>query len=125
MVDEIIALKQQGYNVCASEDTLKGFIRYFQRGCGGEVASDSHKGQLSCLIGNTTIFVDATGDIKLCPYMKAVGNLGGEKTLRNLWYGDAAKDLRRKIKFCTRDCELSCTRNTPLLERFKAFLKSA
>lgn len=125
MVDEIVALKRQGYNVCASEDTLKGFIRYFQKGCEGKGANGSNKQQLSCLIGNTTIFVNANGDIKLCPYMKTIGNLGGEITLKEIWQGEAAKDLRRKIKICTRDCELSCTRNTSLLERFRAFLKSA
>jgi MoaA/NifB/PqqE/SkfB family radical SAM enzyme len=125
IVDEVIALKRQGYNVCASEETLRGFIQYFQKKDGGKLPNENNKGQSPCLIGNTSIFVYANGDIKLCPYMGTIGNLGGEKTLKDIWYGKEAMDIRRKISLCTRDCELSCTRNTSLWERFLAFLKSA
>jgi len=121
---EVMELKRQGYSVNADEQNLHDFIHKFvMPECPGEETTGPRVAHPRCVIGNTTLFISSNGDVKLCPSMPAIGSLKDRQSLKDMWYGDAARDVRRRIAGCRQICSLACTRSTSLWGRARIFLR--
>ncbi|MFA5394162.1 MAG: radical SAM protein [Candidatus Ratteibacteria bacterium] len=64
---------------------------------------------LPCGAGTSTFFLDPWGEIRPCNGMRSdsrdnsFGNLH-EKSFAEIWYGDKAQEIRRRVKVCNRQC---------------------
>jgi MoaA/NifB/PqqE/SkfB family radical SAM enzyme len=126
VMEEVAALKKEGCNIQADENTLRDFVDYFAKGIPAGTKNPKRTSGVRrvCRIGDTTVFILPAGDIRLCPYMTPIGNLHDGRTLKQMWFGQEASRIRSQIRLCRIDCELSCTRGSSLWNRLIAFLKS-
>lgn len=123
-MDELVALKNEGFAINMSVDMLKSFAGYFssepQKPLENKINLNGKKRY--CSIGNTSMFIERNGDVRLCFLFKAVGNLHNN-TLKQIWYGKKAMKLREWILQCNVNCMLSCARPTPILTKIESYLR--
>ena len=127
-VQEVIALKKAGYAVNVEESVLWGFVRQYEEDPQHVSTISDRKVKSSrgvpCSIGNSTLFIMSDGGVRLCPHFPAIGNVMTDSaTLKQMWYSDTARDVRRQIAECRWLCNLSCLRQTSLLHKIKTFLR--
>jgi len=122
---ELSALKRQGHAIIGDDHTMEGFVDYFRK----PIVSDRQKfldlkgAKRGCDIGYRSLFVFPNGDVHFCDWLKRpIGNLY-KQSLSEIYYGEAAQALRRRIDYCTIDCQSSCQRAVPLFTKAKAFLR--
>jgi len=131
-ITQLIALKRKGYSINADEKTLWSFVSYFESGLQNGFfkpnllnkkikREDGLKNR--CKIGCTTLFIDFSGNVKMCPFMKPIGNINNGLTLKQLWKSDAAHKIRKIIRNCDLYCNLSCTREKSLLDKIILYLR--
>jgi len=124
MIDELIALKNDGFAINMSAGMLKSFVDYFnsepQKPLANKINLNGKKRY--CSIGNTSMFIERNGDVRLCFLLGVVGNVHNN-TLKQIWYGKKAVKLREWILQCDINCMLSCARPTPILTKIGSYLR--
>ncbi|MFA6134957.1 MAG: radical SAM protein [Phycisphaerae bacterium] len=125
VVEELISLQAEGYSLNADAETLRGFVDYFRmpplNGPLRRIELNGRKRR--CSTGYSTMFILPDAKVYLCGLQtKAVGDLHTQ-SLREIWRSQAAATHRRQARGCTINCQLSCTRKTPLLRKVRSFLQ--
>lgn len=123
--NELLELKLAGYPIMGDEQQFQGFREYLS-----DPRIDGHVRYLdlggkkrNCDIGFRSMFIYPDGNVFFCDAFKqAVGNVN-ESSLSNIYYGTIANEQRRKMAYCNIDCQQTCKRSTPLLEKARAFLR--
>jgi len=95
VMDELIRLKKTGYKISNPVSQLQVFKRYFAD------PTDFIK-STSCNI-DFYMNINEFGDVYMCTRKSAIGNIRKD-SLKDIWYGQAAKKIREEI----RNCEVNC-----------------
>lgn len=125
VMQELAELKRQGSAIIGDQHSFQGFVDYFRRppAPGHLKLLDLKGARRDCDIGYRNVFVFANGDVHFCDWLKRpVGNLY-QQSLSEIYHGQVARDLRRRIEHCNIDCQASCKRRVPLWVKARAFLR--
>lgn len=57
----------------------------------------------TCNIGNYTLTVSPSGNVRLCDFFNAIGNVK-EENVKDIWYGKRAELMRNKMHACDHFC---------------------
>jgi MoaA/NifB/PqqE/SkfB family radical SAM enzyme len=128
VMEELVSLRNDGYSLLTDAETLRGFPSYFRKGPNQrEGAQQSPElPPKRCSVGYRNMLIYPDGKVFLCQLVnKEIGNLHDGRTLSQMWHASLASKQRRAMLKCRLDCQLSCTRSTPLWTKVRAFLRTA
>jgi MoaA/NifB/PqqE/SkfB family radical SAM enzyme len=101
-IDKLINFKKK-YGVIGNLIwQLRNIVNYYR---GLEVGKFSNRAK--CYVGFNTIHMESDGDFGSCLFMPYVGNIQNTQ-LREAWASTAWDNQRKRIKHCSRPCELNC-----------------
>lgn len=118
-VDQLMALKREGYPLLNDWSHLRKFKTYFRAEITRTASLMQREG--TCHVGVTNFFIGSNGDVVTCFYMDPVGNLQ-EQTPREIWESALARKRREEIRTCGRDCLLTCMATRTLRDKAEIFL---
>ncbi|MEK6906441.1 MAG: radical SAM protein [Nanoarchaeota archaeon] len=97
-------------NILNSKDELKMMRDYYT----------GKKINFKCSAVARNLFVSSDGDVKLCQYFPAIGNIK-EENVKRIWYSEKANEQRKKIKKCTKICQFDCYKRKSLYEEYEMY----
>ena len=98
VLDRLMALKAEGVNISNMESQLKAFRAYFAN-------PTEFVNKAKCIIGGTSVNVNAYGDIYLCFTNKPIGNIRKDNIIE-LLNSEKVKNLREELSECKQNCHL-------------------
>ncbi len=109
-----VALKE-----LSTSNPKRWFRSYFYKGLADYLRNG--KRILPCLAGVATVFIDPTGEVYPCNVLDlSMGNLR-DGAFRELWRGESAVDVRRRVRSCSRPCWMMCSARASIRKNpFKA-----
>lgn len=108
-VDKLVQLKKDGYLIADSVAFIEHFRKFM---CEGQILPEGYK----CLVGYSTVFVDAHENVRACWCGGFIVDNLREKSLKDIWYGDRYMDIRKKMYECKcPGCWLLCTGELTML----------
>jgi len=119
VVQEVIQLKKQGHPCLTEDSVLLGFEKHFDT---NTVLVNPGK----CYIGYNSFRIESNGLVHvICDEPEIDSELGflTEHSIKELWEGQKAMEIRKRIKNCKKACMLTCRLNRSLVEKAKIFLK--
>jgi len=101
VIDRLIEMSESGAPIMTPPHVLKLFPAHFR----GEAAP---RDALPCRVGLRNFFIRTNGNVELC--QKGFGVIGNLKTqsAREIWYGDTARDVRKRTTECENLCPITC-----------------
>lgn len=96
VIDELIVLRNNGYPIHNFPLQLEIFKTYFQN-------PEKRARKAACYLGDYVINVNPQGDISLCCFMEAVGNIK-KNDIKKLWFSERAIEMRNKMHACELNC---------------------
>jgi MoaA/NifB/PqqE/SkfB family radical SAM enzyme len=115
VVDELLALKAGGAAIMNTETTLGLMVAHFRK---EKAPADT----LPCRIGMRDYFIRTNGDVEMCFFYPAVGNVK-EQSARDIWYGAKAREVRKQTVACDRLCLYTCLSQKTLGDKVRMGLK--
>jgi len=128
VMEELISLQTQGFSLITDAETLRGFPNYFRKGPQQRDVSQDAQAlpPKRCSVGYRNVLIYPDGKVYLCQLInKEIGNLHDGRALAQMWRGAVASKQRQAMLKCRLDCQLSCTRSTPLWTKVRTFLRTA
>ena len=122
VVDELIALRQEGYGIVPTPEALRGMAAYFRSPPASDLAQERLVDMKVCAIGYRSLFINPDGAAFFCEPLGLIGNVS-QRPLREIWYGEMAEKKRRAALRCRVNCQMTCRRSLSLFAKAKAFLK--
>lgn len=104
VVEEILALKREGYPILSAEWHIRDWIRHFRRE--PNVVSADPDG-VQCWVGITTMVLKTDGTVVNCHTLDPIGNVK-QQSVRDIWYGEVGKRRRAETVKCTIACSENC-----------------
>jgi MoaA/NifB/PqqE/SkfB family radical SAM enzyme len=111
VVDTMLALKRQGEPIMNSELVVSLLVRHFREESAPPEA-------MPCRIGLRDFFIRTNGDVEVCFFFPAIGNIK-EQSARDIWYGPKAQAIRRQTVECDRLCLYTCLSQKTLGDKVK------
>lgn len=96
MIDLLIARKRNGYRILNPESQLEIYKKYY-------LDPGSFVRAHRCNFGKYIFNVNVLGLVHLCCFMQPIGNIKNQD-IKELWYGQVAKDTRAKMLNCQKSC---------------------
>ena len=96
-LDELIALKQEGFPILNPVSQLQLMHFYFR--------NDPRLAERRCYVGLNNFLIDPYGAVRLCYTMQPVGDILRQAP-RAIWEGERAQAVRRQIRSCEAGCRL-------------------
>jgi sulfatase maturation enzyme AslB (radical SAM superfamily) len=131
VVDEIKGLKREGFAVHATDQALDDMVKGASDPQAGNANMHEKNQEMGpeeppCNIATDNLWI-SDGEVKLCPYHPALADFAAKdgRSLKELWHGDRAKQVRVGTRACRRLCTVSCLRRTALAHKIKTFIKLA
>ncbi len=125
VMTELKALRHEGAGLMADAGTLDNFTHYFRNPPKTEVVGHLNLNgeKRGCDIGYRTLSIEPNGSVHFCDLLKReVGNVHNQ-SLKDMYYGDIAGRLRKRIDVCDIDCQRTCQRAIPISTKVRAFLR--
>jgi MoaA/NifB/PqqE/SkfB family radical SAM enzyme len=124
VLDEIRALRDEGYRVIGDDSAFDGFYEYLSNPPTEYMRHlDLEGGKRNCDIGLRSMFIYPNGDVFFCDFLKKpIGNIH-KNTLSEIYYGQTADQQRKVMIRCNIDCQQTCKRPIPLMTKAKTFLR--
>ena len=123
VLDELIALREQGYRLIGDRPQFDRFYEYLSDPPAATIRRFDLNGEKrNCDIGLRTLYVEPNGDVFFCDYLKPIGNIR-QNSLSELYYGTNAAGQRKTMITCNIDCQQTCKRKVPVLSKARAFLR--
>ncbi len=107
---QLIQMKQAGEPIMNSPQVLGLLSAHFR----GEKAPMN---VLPCRVGMRNYFINVAGEVRLCLKYPKVGKIT-EKTAKEIWYGEEAKQVRKDTVACKELCLISCLSQKTLKDKF-------
>jgi len=108
----LLEARRSGTPVPHTEQELMYFQAYLNQGANWVRPWD-------CQVGYTSIYCDAQGKVRLCPFSRRnIGSLN-ERGAQDIWKSRAAIAERDRAQSCRIACMLNCTRQYSLAEQVK------
>lgn len=111
IIDILIKMKEDGSPIMNSVSDLNSVIPYFS---GEQLQKESGP----CRVGLRNAFIYPNGDIYVCTSMSPIGNVK-DKTLKEVWYSNTAKKIRKNTVNCKKICLSACSSNKTLFDKAK------
>jgi MoaA/NifB/PqqE/SkfB family radical SAM enzyme len=116
VLDELIALKEQGKPIDTAADHLRQIKQYY-------TAPNSIGVERNCFTGVKNLIISSQGEVRLCFIMPPIGNVR-HRPIRDLWTSHEAAERRAIIKSCTQNCSvIACNRRYSLRAQIKPFVQ--
>ena len=122
VVEELIALQQEGYSLVSSPEALRGMVDYFRFPPRRNNELPATAPQKTCAIGYRNLFIGADGRAFFCEPLGVIGNIL-ETSLHDLWHGPEANRKRQAALKCQINCQITCRRPVSLITKAKVFLQ--
>ena len=133
VLQEILNLKLEGHSVIGNTRVFEGFLHYVSHPpIKGNLAHlDLGGAKRNCDIGLRSMFIFPNGEVAFCEFLttgfvgqhgRTIGNVH-RQSLSEIYYGAVADEQRAEAAYCDLDCQTTCKRPTPLLEKARAFLR--
>ena len=100
VANRMIELKRQGEPIMNSELLISMLVPHFRE----ETAPPE---VMPCRVGLRDFFIRTNGDVEVCFYFPAIGNIK-EQSAREIWYGSKAQEIRKQTVECDRLCLHTC-----------------
>ncbi|HWD20975.1 MAG TPA: radical SAM protein [Verrucomicrobiae bacterium] len=125
VTEELNALVKDGCRLVADGGTLDGFVHYFRNPpkTTGVSRLDLHGKKRGCDIGYRSMFIFPNGSVQFCDLLQRDVGSVHEKSLKDIYHGEIARQLRRRIEHCNIDCQRTCQRPIPITTKARAFLR--
>lgn len=131
LADQIRELKQEGYAVHATDQSLNDFVKVCRDAKEDTFIMGSEKLEMDpsepiCNIGTDNLWIH-NGVVKLCINHPPIGNMvtDSNTSLKRMWESEIARKVRAGTRGCRQLCTISCLRRTPLSHKISTFLKIA
>ena len=98
ILNKVIELKKIYYKIENPVAQLQSFKAYFKDP--GHLIRSKR-----CNVAEQAININAIGDIYICFFMDKLGNIKTDN-IAELWYSDKAREVRKKMNTCRKNCEL-------------------
>ena len=125
VLDELIALQEEGYPIIANRQVIDGFMEYLRNppDADGMKYLDLQGAKRNCDIGMRAMGIFPNGDVQFCDFLKKpIGNIY-KQSLKEIYQGMIADQQRKVMVHCNIDCQQTCKRPTPLLVKAKSFMR--
>jgi MoaA/NifB/PqqE/SkfB family radical SAM enzyme len=111
IVDTLIAMKRAGEPIINSELLISLLVPHFKE-------QSAPPEVMPCRVGMRDFFIRTNGDIEVCFFFPAIGNIK-ENSAREIWYGPKAQEIRRQTVECDRLCLYTCLSQKTLKDKVK------
>jgi MoaA/NifB/PqqE/SkfB family radical SAM enzyme len=111
VVDQMVALKRQGEPILNSELVISLLVQHFEEKSAPPEA-------MPCRVGMRDFFIRTNGDIEVCFFYPAIGNIK-ENSARDIWYSPKAEEIRKQTVECDRLCLYTCLSQKTLVDKVK------
>jgi radical SAM protein with 4Fe4S-binding SPASM domain len=112
MVQHLIEMRRAGEPILTSELVLSLMPDHFRQ-------KKAPAEAMPCLVGLRNFSIAASGDVYVCNhFFPAIGNLKTQ-TVREIWYGAKAREVRKQTVACQRLCLGSCVSQKALMDKIK------
>jgi MoaA/NifB/PqqE/SkfB family radical SAM enzyme len=105
VVDEIVAMKEQGYPILSADWHIRDWVRHFKK---EPTALSIDPDGVQCWVGITTMVVKTDGTIINCHTLDPIGDVR-QQSVRDIWRGEVAARRRAETVKCTIGCSENCT----------------
>jgi MoaA/NifB/PqqE/SkfB family radical SAM enzyme len=122
VVEELVALRQDGYGLVPTPQDLRNMVPYFRNPPARSVERPPDIPQKICNIGFRNLFIRADGQAYFCEPMGQLGNINGIP-FRDLWCGPEANRQRQLALKCRIDCQITCRRPVSLFTKARVYLR--
>ena len=111
VVDKMLELKRRGEPIVNSELLISLLVAHFRE-------ESAPPEVMPCRVGLRDFFIRTNGDIEVCFFYPAIGNIK-EQSVRDIWYGPKAQEIRRQTVECDRLCLYTCLSQKTLFDKIK------
>src|ERR1041385_5527058 len=121
VIGELKQLRNSGCRLISDDGTLDGFVHYFENPPKSNELGrlDLHGKKRGCDIGYRSMGIFPNGSVQFCDLLKRdIGNVHTQ-SLKDIYYGEVASRLRRRIDYCDIDCQRTCQRAIPITTKAK------
>ena len=122
-IHQLLELKKKAYSITASRESLCDMITKVEHiqdmPRTTEIKSERRGG---CNIGDNDVYRYRVGYYimsDICP----LGNLKGGLNIKDIWFGEDARDVRQQISKCDKICTLACLRRVSLMDKIVLYLR--
>jgi MoaA/NifB/PqqE/SkfB family radical SAM enzyme len=125
VLDELLALQQEGYPIIGNETTFEGFMDYLSNPPDQENLRHLDLGgeKRNCDIGLRAMSIYPNGDVHFCDFLgKPIGNVH-RQSLSEIYRDTTAAGQRNQMVTCNIDCQQTCKRPTPLWVKARSFMR--
>ena len=96
-LDWLMKKKSGNDKIKNSPEQIAVWKRYFR------APADVRRLMPFCHIGNYTLTVNPSGNVRLCDFHEPIGSVK-ESNIKDIWYGEKAQHMREKMHQCDRFC---------------------
>jgi radical SAM protein with 4Fe4S-binding SPASM domain len=114
VIERLIHLKSQGAPILNDENSLRLMLPYYRE--------EPLNARNTCLTGLRNYFIRPNGDVQLCYYFPAVGNVKQQEA-REIWWGEESKKVRKDTTKCSKNCLTACLYQRNIKEKVKQAVK--
>jgi MoaA/NifB/PqqE/SkfB family radical SAM enzyme len=111
IVDRLIAMKRAGAPILTPESIIALMPDHFRE-------KSAPPDVMPCRVGMRDFFIRADGNVEVCFYFPAIGNIK-EQSARDIWYGEKANEVRRQTVACEKLCLVTCLSQKTLHDKVK------
>jgi MoaA/NifB/PqqE/SkfB family radical SAM enzyme len=111
VADRMLEMKRRGEPILNSELLISMLVPHFRE----ETAPPE---VMPCRVGMRDFFIRTNGDIEVCFFFPAIGNIK-EQSARDIWYGPKAQEIRKQTVECDRLCLYTCLSQKTLGDKVK------
>lgn len=105
VVEQIVALKEQGYPILSADWHIKDWVRHFKK---APTTLSADPNGVQCWVGMTTMAVKTDGTVINCHTLDPIGSVKNQ-SIRDIWHGEVARQRRAETVKCTIGCSENCT----------------
>ncbi|WP_165219413.1 radical SAM protein [Aquisphaera insulae] len=111
VVDTMLDLKRKGEPIVNSDLVISLMVDHFREKSAPPEA-------MPCRVGMRDFFIRTNGDIEVCFFFPAIGNIK-EASAREIWYSPKAREIRKQTVECDRLCLYTCLSQKTISDKVK------
>jgi MoaA/NifB/PqqE/SkfB family radical SAM enzyme len=137
VVDEVVAMKRAGYPILSAEWHIQDWVAHFKRERVPNTpdrlrraglmsrppsAREADPDGVQCWVGLTTMHIKTDGTVVNCHTLDPIGDVK-KQSIRDIWYGEVARQRRAETVKCTIGCSENCTIKRTVRQSFQGAMQ--
>jgi MoaA/NifB/PqqE/SkfB family radical SAM enzyme len=137
VVDKVLAMKKAGFPILSAEWHIRDWVGHFERGRMAHAPDrlrragtmsrppselSVHPDDVQCWVGLTTMHIKTDGTVVNCQTLEPIGNVRNQ-SIRDIWYGELARQRRAETVKCTIGCSENCTIKRTARQNFEGAMR--